>query len=123
MAAGKPVTARFRRSQVLDVSNIFEWDEKVDSRIYSRAQSNKLIFPPYSEEEIFNVLKFIRAKALNSNVMNDKVLRIVTKHTKDVFLGDIRKGKNLISLAVKKAQNEGSNIVNSLFAFFGLILI
>ena len=101
------------RSEVslIMISNVPNWDEKLDSRVRSHAQASKTIFAPYSEEGLFNVFKYIREKGIKPGTMNDEILRMVAKQTKEEYLGDVRKGKNLIRQAIEKAQNDNMDVV------------
>jgi len=91
------------------ISNDFNWTDKTDMRVQSRAQANRLDFTNYSYAEMFHVLSFISSKGLKDGVLHDIVLKQIAELTKDEFLGDVRKGKNLMYSSAERAMTEDAH--------------
>jgi len=97
-------------SQIL-ISNVFRWVEDAGMRIKSRSQNNNIIFGAYSKDEMRDILRFLAEKGLKEGVISEKILEKIAEYTTEKFLGDVRKGKYLMSIAVDLAIKEGVNAV------------
>ena len=82
----------------------------LDVNTLSTLQRNIIKFNDYSNEQIFDILKFRAELGLNENVISDHLLHIMGEI---VFLkGDIRYGLNLMWRACKIAENKNMKTIS-----------
>ncbi|MDR3223768.1 MAG: ORC1-type DNA replication protein [Methanobrevibacter sp.] len=88
-----------------DIEFRFELEKNVSS-VFS---PHEILFPPYSYNEIHDIL-LDRVKAgFYSNVISDELLDEVTNHTYES--GDLRVGINLLKIAGNIAESNGSRFI------------
>jgi cell division control protein 6 len=91
---------------VRDISCI----NNLDNSTLSTLQRNIIKFEKYSQEQIFNILKYRAEIGLKSNVITNSLLKIISDIVS--IKGDIRYGLNLIWKAVKIAESKNLKTIN-----------
>jgi len=86
------------------MSNIeMDLNEELDPCVVSVLQQHEIYFPPYTSEEIHNILVNRIRQGLYPGVLSDEMLDHVVHHTMQT--GDLRVGIDLIRHAVLNAEH------------------
>lgn len=93
-----------RAGVILTMSNIeMDLNEELDPCVVSVLQQHEIYFPPYTSEEIHNILANRVRLGLYPGVLSDEMLDHVVHHTMQT--GDLRVGIDLIRRAVLNAEH------------------
>ena len=89
---------------IRDLSNIM----KIDRSIRDQFMKNVIDFPPYTHEEIYQILKdrIVNEKAIRENAIEDEALRYIAEQ-----YDDARLAIEALELAGKIAESEGAPII------------
>lgn len=105
------------RISLILISNVFDWIDEAttqEMRLASRASNNRLEFNEYHPDEVLSVMKFIVSKGLKKGVMEEVALKEISSLTRNQLMGDLRKGKTLISASTYEAMKDGAQTINVL---------
>jgi len=83
----------------------------LDNSTMSTLQRNILKFKNYTENQIFDILKYRSDDSLKKNVLSDKMIKMISEIT--VTSGDIRHGLNIIWRSCKIAESKNLKYVNA----------
>ncbi len=83
----------------------------LDNSTMSTLQRNILKFKKYSEDQIFNILKYRVNDSLKKNVLSDKMIEMISEITSKS--GDIRHGLNIIWRSCKIAESKNLKYINA----------
>ncbi len=75
---------------------------EIDSRVRSVFAPTEIYFPPYSEAEVFNILRERVLQGLYPGVLSDEMLKLVAAHT--TATGDLRVGIDMLKRATLNAE-------------------
>ncbi|MFX1377765.1 MAG: Cdc6/Cdc18 family protein [Promethearchaeota archaeon] len=83
----------------------------LDNSTMSTLQRNILKFENYSEDQIFNILKYRVEDSLKKNVLSDKLIKMIAEITSRS--GDVRHGLNIIWRSCKIAESKNLKYINA----------
>lgn len=83
---------------------------QLDIRVTSVFAPSEIYFPPYSEDEIYDILKERVMQGLYPGVLSEEMLRLVVSHT--MASGDMRVGINLLKRATLIAENNAERNIS-----------
>lgn len=75
---------------------------EIDSRVRSVFSPTEVYFPPYSEPEIYHILRERVLQGLYPGVLSDELLKLVAAHT--MATGDLRVGIDMLKRATLNAE-------------------
>ena len=75
---------------------------EIDSRVRSVFSPTEIYFAPYSEPEVYNILRERVLQGLYPGVLSDELLRLVAAHT--MATGDLRVGIDMLKRATLNAE-------------------
>ena len=75
---------------------------EIDSRVRSVFSPTEIYFAPYSEPEVYNILRERVLQGLYPGVLSDELLRLVAAHT--MASGDLRVGIDMLKRATLNAE-------------------
>ena len=91
---------------LIGISNDLKFTEYLDPRVKSRLSDEKMVFPPYNAEELFDILSQRAAMAFDNGVANDPVLRLIAALAAQEH-GDARRALDLLRVAAELAERAG----------------
>lgn len=97
--------------RVIGLSNSRKFEGKLDPRVLSSMGFEKIRFPSYTTDDIFHILKDRTDLAFTPDSISMDTL---VQCAQDIAYtgGDIRKALNILQMAAKLAEVEGSNCVS-----------
>lgn len=75
---------------------------EIDSRVRSVFSPTEIYFPPYSEVEVYNILRERVLQGLYPGVISDEMLKLIATHT--TASGDLRVGIDMLKRATLNAE-------------------
>src|SRR5213079_2743173 len=85
------------RVSLIGISNDLKFTEYLDPRVRSRLADEKMVFPPYNAEELFDILSERARLAFENGTAEDAVLHLISALAAQEH-GDARRAKNKIEL-------------------------
>lgn len=101
------------RVSIIGITNNSTFAEKLLSpRIKSRLGEEKIIFPPYTPEQLIDILKNRAEEAFYSNVLDSSVIPYCAAISAQGS-GDARKALDLLRISADIAERNGDSIITS----------
>ncbi len=85
-------------------------DYKLDAKVSSIFKPREIFFQPYTQEELFEILKDRSRLGFYPGVISDKILRKAAEHAFEH--ADLRMGLELLRVSAIIAESEASRIIN-----------
>ena len=94
---------------IIGITNDVKFREYLDARVLSSLSEETVIFQPYNQEQLYDILLQRAKLAFHSNTISDEAIRYVAAvSSRD---GDARRAIDMLRIAGEIADREGSNIV------------
>ncbi len=87
-----------------------DMSRELDIRVTSVFAPTEIYFPPYSEAEVFQILKERVMQGLYPGVLSDDLLELVVTHT--MTSGDMRVGIDLLKRATLAAEHDAERAIS-----------
>ncbi|MGB9838015.1 ORC1-type DNA replication protein [Methanothermobacter sp.] len=97
------------RTGVFAVLSDIEFRYALDKNVNSIFIPQEIIFPPYTREEIFNILRDRVRVGFYPGVISDELIDRITDHTVDT--GDLRYGIDLLRVCGNLAESDASPVI------------
>lgn len=94
---------------VFAVLSDIEFRFKLEKNVDTVFSPHEILFPPYSYNEIYDILLDRVKTGFYPNVISDELLEDITNHTHES--GDLRVGINLLKVAGNIAESNGSRYI------------
>ena len=88
---------------LIGISNDLKFTEWLDPRVKSRMSDEKMVFPPYNAQELFDILSQRSQRAFDNGVANDSVLSLIAALAAQEH-GDARRALDLLRVAAELAE-------------------
>ena len=88
---------------LIGISNDLKFTEYLDPRVKSRLSDEKMVFPPYNAQELFDILSQRSQRAFDNGVANDSVLSLIAALAAQEH-GDARRALDLLRVAAELAE-------------------
>ncbi len=88
---------------LIGISNDLKFTEWLDPRVKSRMSDEKMVFPPYNAQELFDILSQRAQKAFDNGVAGDSVLSLIAALAAQEH-GDARRALDLLRVAAELAE-------------------
>lgn len=108
LAAGNLTDRQF--ITVIGITNALESDKTLDDRVKSSTIFEKIVFPPYSVDDIFHILSARIKKAFAPNSIDMETLITCASRAHDAG-GDIRFALKVLKTAAEFAEEDEKNII------------
>ncbi|OGS50739.1 MAG: cell division control protein Cdc6 [Euryarchaeota archaeon RBG_16_68_12] len=93
---------------IIGISNDLKFTEWLDPRVRSRLSDEKMVFPPYNAEELFDILRQRSERAFDNGVADDSVLSLIAALAAQEH-GDARRALDLLRVAAELAERAGED--------------
>jgi len=91
---------------LIGISNDLKFTEWLDPRVKSRLSDEKMVFPPYNAQELFDILQQRSHKAFDNGVAAESVLSLIAALAAQEH-GDARRAMDLLRVAAELAERAG----------------
>ena len=91
---------------LIGISNDLKFTEWLDPRVKSRLSDEKMVFPPYNAQELFDILAQRSHKAFDNGVAGESVLSLIAALAAQEH-GDARRAMDLLRVAAELAERAG----------------
>ncbi len=88
---------------LIGISNDLKFTEWLDPRVKSRLSDEKMVFPPYNAQELFDILAQRSQKAFDNGVAGDSVLSLIAALAAQEH-GDARRALDLLRVSAELAE-------------------
>ncbi len=94
------------RVSLIGISNDLKFTEFLDPRVKSRLADEKVVFPPYNAEELFDILAERAHLAFDNGTAPDAVLHLISALAAQEH-GDARRALDLLRVSAELAERQG----------------
>lgn len=94
------------RVSLIGISNDLKFTEYLDPRVKSRLADEKVVFPPYNAEELYDILSERSTLAFDNGTASDSVLRLIAALAAQEH-GDARRALDLLRVSAELAERLG----------------
>jgi len=98
------------RVSLIGISNDLKFTEYLDPRVRSRLSDEKMVFPPYNAEELFDILAQRSRLAFDNGTAPDGVLSLISALAAQEH-GDARRALDLLRVAAELAERQGNDTI------------
>jgi cell division control protein 6 len=91
---------------LIGISNDLKFTEWLDPRVKSRLSDEKMVFPPYNAQELFDILQQRSQKAFDNGVAGESVLSLIAALAAQEH-GDARRALDLLRVCAELAERAG----------------
>jgi len=91
---------------IVGISNDLKFMEYLEGRVQSSLRSEEILFPPYTVEEIKEILKDRVKEAFVENSVNDEIINLIAAYSGSEH-GDARRAVDLLRVSGELAEREG----------------
>ena len=91
---------------LIGISNDLKFTEWLDPRVKSRLSDEKMVFPPYNAQELFDILAQRSHKAFDNGVAGESVLSLIAALAAQEH-GDARRALDLLRVSAELAERAG----------------
>src|SRR3990170_2135643 len=96
------------RVSLIGISNDLKFTEYLDPRVRSRLSDEKMVFPPYNAEELFDILLERSKLAFDNGTAPDAVLSLIAALAAQEH-GDARRALDLLRVSAELAERQGDD--------------
>jgi len=93
------------RVSLIGISNDLKFTEYLDPRVRSRLSDEKMVFPPYNAEELFDILSERARLAFDDGVAPDAALSLIAALAAQEH-GDARRALDLLRVSAELAERQ-----------------
>src|SRR6266568_6415673 len=94
------------RVSIIGISNDLKFTEYLDPRVRSRLADEKMVFPPYNADELYDILSERSRLAFANGIANDSVLHLISALAAQEH-GDARRALDLLRVSAELAERAG----------------
>src|SRR5213592_1089625 len=94
------------RVAIIGISNDLKFTEYLDPRVRSRLADEKMVFPPYNADELFDILSERARLAFENGTAEDAVLHLIAALAAQEH-GDARRALDLLRVSAELAERQG----------------
>src|SRR5207237_345724 len=94
------------RVSLIGISNDLKFTEYLDPRVRSRLADEKMVFPPYNAEELFDIRSERARLAFENGTAEDAVLHLISALAAQEH-GDARRALDLLRVSAELAERQG----------------
>ena len=106
------------KMSLINISNVPLWRKYIsDQRVVSRMQPNQILFSPYSEQEIYDILTYRVKKALKPGTYTKETLRDIATGV-GFSSGDMRKALDMLRRSAEYARMTKKTIIDKICLSF-----
>jgi len=98
------------RTSIIGISNDLKFTEFLDPRVKSSIEEENMVFPPYSADELCNILGERAKKAFKEGVVEDNVIPLCAALAAQEH-GDARRALDLLRVSAEIAERSGDKKV------------
>ncbi len=92
---------------IVGISNDLKFMEYLEGRVQSSLRSEEILFPPYTVEEIKEILKDRVKEAFVENSVSNEIINLIAAYSGSEH-GDARRAVDLLRVSGELAEREGS---------------
>jgi orc1/cdc6 family replication initiation protein len=92
---------------IVGISNDLKFMEYLEGRVQSSLRSEEILFPPYTVEEIKEILKDRVREAFIENSVSNEIINLIAAYSGSEH-GDARRAVDLLRVSGELAEREGS---------------
>ncbi|MGQ0797721.1 MAG: ORC1-type DNA replication protein [Methanobacteriota archaeon] len=96
------------RVSLIGISNDLKFTEYLDPRVRSRLSDEKMVFPPYNAEELFDILAARATLAFDNGRAPEVVLSLISALAAQEH-GDARRALDLLRVSAELADRQGED--------------
>jgi cell division control protein 6 len=96
------------RVSLIGISNDLKFTEFLDPRVKSRLADEKVVFPPYNAEELYDILAERSQLAFDNGTASDSVLHLISALAAQEH-GDARRALDLLRVSAELAERQGDD--------------
>jgi len=93
---------------IIGISNDIKFKDYLESRVYSSLHDEEVFFPPYTVDELRDILKERAKSAFFDNTISDDVINLIAAHSGGEH-GDARRAVDLLRVAAELAERENAS--------------
>ncbi len=97
---------RKARVSIIGISNDLKFTEYLDPRVKSRMADEKVVFPPYNAEELYDILAERSRLAFENGTAPEAVLHLIAAIAAQEH-GDARRAMDLLRVSAELAERQG----------------
>jgi archaeal cell division control protein 6 len=97
---------RKARVSIIGISNDLKFTEYLDPRVKSRMADEKVVFPPYNAEELYDILAERSRLAFENGTAPEAVLHLIAAVAAQEH-GDARRAMDLLRVSAELAERQG----------------
>ena len=94
------------RVSLIGISNDLKFTEFLDPRVRSRLADEKIVFPPYNAQELYDILSERSTRAFDNGTAPDAVLQLIAAFAAQEH-GDARRAMDLLRVSAELAERQG----------------
>ncbi len=98
------------RVSLIGISNDLKFTEYLDPRVRSRLSDEKMVFPPYNAQELYDILAQRARLAFDNGAASDGVLTLIAALAAQEH-GDARRALDLLRVAAELAERRGDDMI------------
>ena len=98
------------RVSLIGISNDLKFTEYLDPRVKSRMADEKVVFPPYNAEELYDILSERARLAFENGTAPESVLHLIAAFAAQEH-GDARRALDLLRVSAELAERHGDDHV------------
>ncbi|HKZ99678.1 MAG TPA: ORC1-type DNA replication protein [Thermoplasmata archaeon] len=102
---------RRARLCLIGISNDLKFTEYLDPRVRSRLSDEKMVFPPYNAEELYDILEERSRLAFDNGTAPEAVLSLISALAAQEH-GDARRALDLLRVAAELAERAGDDRIS-----------
>jgi archaeal cell division control protein 6 len=96
------------RVSIIGISNDLKFTEYLDPRVRSRLSDEKMVFPPYNADELFDILSERSRLAFDNGIAGEGVLHLIAALAAQEH-GDARRALDLLRVSAELAERQGDD--------------
>ncbi len=96
---------------IVGISNDLKFMEYLEGRVQSSLRSEEILFPPYTVEEIKEILKDRVKEAFVENSVGEDIINLIAAYSGSEH-GDARRAVDLLRVSGELAEREGRNKID-----------
>ena len=104
------------RVSIIGISNDLLFTDMLDSRVRSRMEGEKMVFPPYNAEQLKDILNQRALLSFDEGVLGPAVIPLCAALAAQEH-GDARRALDLLRIAAEIAERENSDKVTELHVY------
>ena len=104
------------RVSIIGISNDLLFTDMLDSRVRSRMEGEKMVFPPYNAEQLKDILNQRALLSFDENVLEPAVIPLCAALAAQEH-GDARRALDLLRIAAEIAERENLDKVTELHVY------